>query len=209
MTASNKNGTRDSTTRQMLLDATVQIMVEDGYAGATSRRVAAKAGVNPALVHYYFPTMEDLYLAVYREGAQANLESLQNALASREPLRALWEEASEPHGTRLLLEFMALATRHKQIRSEIAAWAERWREVQATALNFILREHRLEDPQSLSPVVAAVLIGCLGHMLQLEKTLGIGAGHAETLSLIERYIDRFEMRPTRREETMRNGKPPK
>ena len=55
MTASARPKLRDSTTRDMLIAATSQIMVEEGYAAATSRRVAAQAGVKPALVHYYFP----------------------------------------------------------------------------------------------------------------------------------------------------------
>src|SRR5690349_20615746 len=50
--------------------ATAQIMLEEGYAASTSRRVAAKAGVKPALVHYYFPSMDDLFLAVLRDSAE-------------------------------------------------------------------------------------------------------------------------------------------
>lgn len=192
MTASNRVGARDSGTRRMLLDATMQIMLEEGCAAATSRRVATKAGVKPALVHYYFPTMDDLYLTVFREGAEANMQRQQRALASDEPLRALWEWASEPRGSRLLLEFMALANRRDTIRSEIAAWSERFREVQITALSFILREHHV-DTEAFPPAVMAVVIGCLGRMLVLENLLGITTGHDEAFSLIERYISRFEM----------------
>ena len=36
-------------TREALIEATAQIMLDEGYAAATSRRVAAKAGVKPAL----------------------------------------------------------------------------------------------------------------------------------------------------------------
>ena len=82
MTASQRPRARDSTTRDLLVAATSQIMVEEGYAAATSRRVAAKAGVKPALVHYYFPTMDELYLAVFRRGAAVYLERQQKALAS-------------------------------------------------------------------------------------------------------------------------------
>ncbi|MDQ2635255.1 MAG: TetR/AcrR family transcriptional regulator, partial [Actinomycetota bacterium] len=81
---------RESATRQALIEATAQVMLEDGYAAATSRRVAAKAGVKPALVHYYFPTMDDLYLAVLRAGAEANLARQRQALIEDRPLHALW-----------------------------------------------------------------------------------------------------------------------
>ena len=50
--------------RERLMEATAQIMRDEGYAAATSRRVAARAGVRSALVYYYFPTMDDLFVAV-------------------------------------------------------------------------------------------------------------------------------------------------
>src|SRR6476659_6415293 len=58
-------------TREALIEATAQIMVDEGYAAATSRRVAAKAGVKAALVHYYFPSMDDLFVAVQRRTRRA------------------------------------------------------------------------------------------------------------------------------------------
>ena len=45
----------------------------EGYAAATSRRVADEVGVQRALVYYYFPTMDDIYLAVLRRGTEARL----------------------------------------------------------------------------------------------------------------------------------------
>ena len=45
MTASARPKARDTSTRDMLIAATSQVMVEEGYAAATSRRVAAQAGV--------------------------------------------------------------------------------------------------------------------------------------------------------------------
>jgi AcrR family transcriptional regulator len=196
MTTSDKAGARDSATRKVLLDATVQIMLENGYAAATSRRVAARAGVKPALVHYYFPTMDDLYLAVFRRGAAANLDRQQRALTSDRPLHALWESVSEPRDTQLLMEFMGLANHRKMIRSEIAAWADRWREMQVTALNFILRAHTL-DAEAFPPVAVAVIVAAIGRSLVMESALGSTIGHAETLSLVQRFIDRLEMPPPR------------
>ena len=191
MTASDKSTAGDSTTRRMLLDATVQIMLEEGYAGATSRRVAARAGVKPALVHYYFPNMDELYLAVFREGARANLDRQSDALVSARPLRALWNEASEPRGARLLLEFMALANHRKAIRAEIALWAERWRDAQITALDQILRDHHSAGEWS-TPAVVSVLMACVGRMLVLEDTLGISTGHDELRALIKHFVDDAE-----------------
>src|SRR5215212_3656265 len=164
MTAPKSVG-RDSATRQALIRATAQVMLEEGYAAATSRRVAARAGVKPALVHYYFPSMDDLFLAVLREGAEDNLVRQREALAADEPLHALWK-LNNAHGARLLMEFMALANHRKEIRNEIA-----------------------EFP----PVVMSMIVTSLARILVLERSLGITRGHAEAGDFIERVLDRYEM----------------
>ena len=57
--------------RERLLDATEEIMLEDGYAAVSSRSVANRVGINAPLVHYYFPTIDDLFIAVLRRRADA------------------------------------------------------------------------------------------------------------------------------------------
>ncbi|MDM4140962.1 MULTISPECIES: TetR/AcrR family transcriptional regulator [Mycobacterium] len=192
MTASRRPKTRDSTTRDMLIDATIQIMVEEGYAAATSRRVASAAGVKPALVHYYFPTMDELYLDVFRRGAAAYQERQKQALTSDRPLHAFWDTLIEPKDTRLLLEFMGLANHRKEIRAELAAWFQRWRDTQITALTFIVREHDV-DTNEFPPAGLAVIIAAIGRMLILEQALGATGGHEEAVALVNRLIERFEM----------------
>src|SRR6476620_7013083 len=104
-TASERSrGGRTSTTRRALIRATAQVMLEEGYAAATSRRVAAKAGVKPALVHYYFPSMDDLFVAVLQAGAETNLSTQQEAFAEDSPLHALWE-LNSAQGAALWMEF--------------------------------------------------------------------------------------------------------
>lgn len=191
MAAPERRKARDSTTRDMLIDATIHIMVEEGYAAATSRRVATKAGVRPALVHYYFPTMDGLYLDVFRRGAAAYLERQQAALASDRPLHALWDTLIEPKDARLLLEFMGLANHRKEIRAEIAAWQERWRDMQIAALQSVQRGSGL-DTTDFPPAGIAVVIAAIGRTLILEQTLGATGGHDEAVALVNRFIDRFE-----------------
>ena len=63
-------GATDSQSRAQLLDAAEQLMLDEGYAAVTSRRVAARAGLKPQLVHYYFRTMDDLFIEVFRRRAE-------------------------------------------------------------------------------------------------------------------------------------------
>ena len=50
-------------TRATILDAARSAFAEKGFAGTTIRGVAAQAGVDASLVHHYFGTKDDLFLA--------------------------------------------------------------------------------------------------------------------------------------------------
>ena len=52
-----------SGTREAILDAARRAFAEQGYQRATIRGVAELAGVDPALVHHYFGTKQDLFVA--------------------------------------------------------------------------------------------------------------------------------------------------
>ncbi|KKW63742.1 helix-turn-helix domain-containing protein [Mycolicibacterium elephantis] len=169
-------------------------MLEDGYAAATSRRVAARAGVKPALVHYYFPTMDDLYLAVLRAGAEANLAKQRQALVEDQPLHALWR-LNSTHGAQLWMEFMALANHRKAIRSEIAAYADRFGEAEEGAMRLALAAHGV-DVEEFPPVVMSMILTSLARVLLLERGLGITRGHADAQAFVERHLQRFEV-PTK------------
>lgn len=184
----------DTDARDQLLEATSEIMLEEGYAAATSRRVAAKAGVNPALVYYYFPTMDDLFLAVFRKGAEANLKRQRKALTSESPMRALWEVGTEPRGAAMLMEFMALANHRKMIRAELATYAERYRESQLSAITVIMRSRGV-NIEAVPPTLMSVMISSLGATLANEATLGITLGHSELVDFAEDFIRVFEGSP--------------
>jgi AcrR family transcriptional regulator len=50
-------------TRREILDAARESFAQKGFSGTTIRAVAAVAGVDPALVHHYFGSKDDLFLA--------------------------------------------------------------------------------------------------------------------------------------------------
>src|SRR4051794_4789423 len=191
-TPARRIGTEDSHTRAALIEAAQALVVEAGYPAVTSRRVAAKAGLKPQLVHYYFRNMDDLLLAVFRYGAERNLERQARALASPTPLRSLWEFSNDPAGTAVMMEFMALANHRPAIRTEIASYAEQFRRLQADAVSDALQWHgvTLEAP----PLGLIVLMTALSRVLMLEGSLGATSGHTEALGMVETFLDRYEPR---------------
>lgn len=64
-----------------LLDAAEELFAEYGYAATPIRRLADEAGVNPALVHYYFGTKRDLLSAVMQRALEPMAQALANMQA--------------------------------------------------------------------------------------------------------------------------------
>lgn len=184
-------GAVDSKTRALLLDGAEALLLEEGYAAVTSRRVAAKAGLKPQLVHYYFRSMDDLFLEVFRRRADENVARIERAIASDGSLRALWQLNADPRGARFNIEFVALANHRKAIRTEIARYAERFRAAQLEAVTAALCDLGVTDDE-LPPIVALLMMTGLTQVLALEGALGVTAGHDTTLSFIETTIARFD-----------------
>jgi AcrR family transcriptional regulator len=181
-------GAEDSRTRVQLLDAAEQLLLEDGYAAVTSRRVAAKAGLKPQLVHYYFRTMDDLFLEVFRRRAEAGFAQFEQALAAQPSLRTIWNSLSTGPGSKFTLEFVALANHRKAIRAEIASYAERFRTRQLAAIASILAA-RGPLPEGVTPEVVLVTLAGVAQLLTLEQMLGVSGGHEQALAFVEQYLD--------------------
>ena len=181
-------GAESSETRARIVEATEQVIRDEGYAAASSRRVAQRAGLKPSLVHYYFPTTDDMLLAVFKRGAAQSDAMIDEALASDDPVRALWRFFADTSRTALAMEFMALAIHRDGIRAEIARHSEVMRARQTELFERLLGE-RLADigaPAGLSVVLAGI-----GRALVMENSLGISTGHAETRALVETWLDRL------------------
>jgi AcrR family transcriptional regulator len=194
MASPRRIGAPDAKNRGLLLDAAEQLMLEEGYAAVTSRRLANKAGLKPQLVHYYFRTMEDLFVAVFRRRAEEGLQVQAQVLQSPQPLWAIWRFGTDPDFTRISMEFMALANHRKEMRAEIAYYAERFRDAERQAVTAALQRYGA-DGADVPPMVCTVLMNSLSRMLVLEQAVGMSAGHAETKELVESHLRRLEGEP--------------
>ncbi|MFC8046562.1 TetR/AcrR family transcriptional regulator [Nocardia sp. NPDC057353] len=95
---------RSSAMRERLLDATVDCLVEYGYAGTTTPRIAARAGVTRGAQVHHFGAKADLVVAAVRHLAQRRSEvavrELDRATTSADPLgvalELLWETHQGP-----------------------------------------------------------------------------------------------------------------
>lgn len=112
-TVSRESGEEDSSTRTRLLDVALQAFSELGYDGASTRVIAARAGVNQGLIPYYFATKEALWReavdrafaelgAVFADAFREDVEDLERVeLLIR---RLVHFVARRPEFTRLMTE---------------------------------------------------------------------------------------------------------
>ncbi|OBG94372.1 TetR family transcriptional regulator [Mycobacterium sp. E136] len=192
-------GAETSKTRDILLDSVEKMMLEEGYASVSYRALAARAGVTASLVQYYFPSLDDIFLAAIRRYSERNLTVLSEALETRseDPLHALWEYSWDEATGALITEFMALGNHRKSIASEIAEVTNRVRKIQVDALAQRYGARTRFDGD-LSLGAAVLLITGIPKFLNLEEGVGVDASHTEVVKAVEKYLDTIEPRAARR-----------
>lgn len=66
--------------RQQILEVALDVFAEEGFEGATTKAIAARADVTHGLIYFYFPSKEDLFTAACELQANAVLEQLDLAV---------------------------------------------------------------------------------------------------------------------------------
>ena len=150
-----------SNSRQGILDAARARFAEDGYA-TTIRKIAADAGVNPALVMQFFGSKEDLFAAVMSisQGALSRIDQAfdgpEHGLGER-VTRAhltLWE--SDPQDSEALLAMLRAAVSNQQAAAQLREF------IQARLLKQLgLRLHNDHDAEVRSGLAASMLMGVI------------------------------------------------
>lgn len=186
-----KDDTSNSDTRTRILDATEEIMLEEGYAGVSSRKVSARAGLKSKILHYYFATMDDLFIAAFQRREDEHFARFAGAAASATPLRDLWTLSIDAANSKLYLEFNALASHRPKVREFIARSNTRDRISMTTALQSVFAKQGI-DTGRFPPEVVATAIAGMARVFATDKALGTEQGHAGVLQMVNRLLERIE-----------------
>lgn len=182
-------------TRTRILEATEEIMLEEGYAGVSSRKVAARANLKSKLLHYYFATMDDLFIAAFQRREDEHFVRFAGAAASATPLRDLWSLSIDAASSKLYLEFNALASHRPKVRAFIARSNTRDRISMTTALQSVFQRLGIDTKQVPPEVVATAMAG-MARVFATDRALGTDEGHAEVLQMVDRLLAGIEPRET-------------
>jgi AcrR family transcriptional regulator len=120
----------DPQARAKIAAAALELFAARGFDGTAIRDIAGKAGVNGAMIHYYFGNKEGLYLAILEDAASRVrtllIETTSGLGSTREKLARFVDAyaaymLSQPHLARILYREMLTGARHiKQIAKQYA-----------------------------------------------------------------------------------------
>ena len=187
-----------SANEEAFLDAAERLLVSSGYAGISVRRLADEAGANHGLVHYYFGSMEELFLRVLERFTVRLIERQRAMYATDAPFIEKWrtamgylDEDIEAGYPKVWFELQAMAWNHPDMRDRVTRVNGEWRAVLTDAFTAAAKDYGLDRRRF--PVAAMVsLVMTFNEGLMLERVSGITAGHKELLSGIDRWLQELE-----------------
>ena len=153
-----RRGRPSTGARERILDAAIEVLKSDGYAGLTMAKVAARAGESKPLVAYHYGSKQGLVGAAGRSIAQmitdAVLDAIEDATTVEEVVRgvdAAVERVLEEDErvARLYFDLAAVSVVEPEVSRTIAEVNGQWREVLVRQLT--------EASDGLTPAKARVL----------------------------------------------------
>jgi AcrR family transcriptional regulator len=197
----NKTKSANSTdTRARILRAAFRRLLEDGYVRLSTRDIAAEAGVNHALIHYYFGTKDKLVVAALDDANSQLIERQTRMYASRGGVAAKWAQAREFYEqdlasgfVRVQMELWAAALSNPDLRKDILPRLLAWRSIVEGGVRQALDGYALDLPFSADAIACWVVDFWWG--MEFETLLGISeaeAHHQEALDAMQRLLEHLD-----------------
>ncbi|MEJ2860224.1 TetR/AcrR family transcriptional regulator [Actinomycetospora flava] len=172
--------------RRAIIDAALEVIGESGPGGFTQPRVAARAGMRQSHLTYYFPTRDDLLVAVADEAVRRRVAALTAAQDGAdgldEQIAAAARVFASPEQTRVLLALAQAADRNEAVRASFAALAAG---VAPIAAGLLAAAGAEADPAAL-----ALLQATSTGIAVLALTRG-GGDTATAEQLLRAFLDRL------------------
>lgn len=175
---------RGTAARERLIGSAIEAIAEHGWLGVTARGIADRAGMNPALVHYYFGSVDSLRRAAAEHAVQASLHGPLGELLKgvalpqgvSAVLRALGELDPQDPPIRVVLEASLYATHDSGLAGMVTTLIEEFRSLLATQVEQAVAAGSMRpvDPRAAAALLAALIDGVGLHWL-LSPDLDLGA----------------------------------
>ena len=188
--------TARSAAEDALLDAAERLLVDVGYSGITTRRLAEEAGLNHGLVHYYFGSIENVLVRTLHRFTERLIGRQREMYAADTPFIEKWRTAmrylveEDVRYEKVWLELQALAWNRPELRDRLSPVDAEWRAVLTEAFAAPREELGIDMP--LDALVSLVVTFNFGIIV--ERLSGITTGHAALLDWIDRFLEERSQR---------------
>jgi AcrR family transcriptional regulator len=154
--------------RERLIEAGVEVLLEEGFLGASARAIAQRAGTATGSIHYYFDSTEDLLLAALDRTVGERREEYRRITAEASDPQALMGAISEAVAkdrasgrVRLLAQLMATATTGGPLAAAVADQTAQWSDLTAATIERIAgpRPLGIIDARDAATALTALFIG--------------------------------------------------
>jgi AcrR family transcriptional regulator len=176
-------------TRDALIAATIEVLGESGFAAASARKIAQRAGCNQALVFYHFGSVTDLQVAALEEVSAQRMAAYRGLLGHTGTLaglaaaaRTVFEADLDAGHVRVLTEMISGAQSVPGLGERIAAVLAPWREFAVAAVRDVMATSPLGPVVPPEQVAHAIVAGILG----LEMLASLDDDRDAALALFDR-----------------------
>jgi AcrR family transcriptional regulator len=178
-----------SDSKGALIEAAIAVLRESGFAGASTRRIAQRAGCNQALVFYHFGSVNDLLVAALEEVSARRMTAYRGLLDRTGSLtdliaaaRTVFEADLDAGHVTVLTEMISGAQSVPGLGERVAACLAPWREFAATAVRDVLAASPVAQLLPAEEAAHAVVAGILG----LEMLASLDGDRAAALAMFDR-----------------------
>jgi AcrR family transcriptional regulator len=175
--------------RAALVNAAIDALREAGYAGASAREIARRAGCSQALVFYHFGSVNDLLLAALDEVSSRRMAAYRDLLSSAQSASALAASAREIFTAdldagyvRVLVEMITAAHAIPGLGDQVAERLQPWRELTEQAVRSALGRSPARRLLPPGDAARALVAGFLG----LELLASLDDDRTAALALLDR-----------------------
>ena len=167
-------GTKGQIRRQQIIDAAKQALIEGGANSLVLRDVADQIGITHGNLQYYFPTKNDLLIAIFDQAVEKYTESMKVAVSATSTRKGRLDaiidagiaELKAPE-TALWRMMMSLADHNPDMASILKKENDLYEEVVAEELKLISPDLSIQRRRHIARIIHAILDG-LGIQFSYE-----------------------------------------
>jgi AcrR family transcriptional regulator len=133
MTKAAERSSSGAATKRHIVEAALETLKQDGFAGATSRAIARAGGFNQALIFYHFGSLDGLLLAALDQTSEERFERYRAAVGDAESVdelvaavaRLYAEDRERGHMT-VVAQMVAGSAARPELKPALVARMEPW-----------------------------------------------------------------------------------